>query len=129
MVNDVVYSYADPLQPIAGGVGFTGATGQFCAKFPYSGIPNLVNQLGVNFAAGGVQLQVAIWGKNAATGVPGTVLWTSAPFTTVAGLNTIPVNPPVSITDTFFCGVLQTGTINASFGYQPETPIRDKTFY
>jgi hypothetical protein len=129
VVNDVIYSYADPLLPTAGGVGFTNGTGQFCAKFPYQGVTNAINQLGVNFAGGGVVLQVAIWGKNATTGLPGTLLWSSPSFTTVAGLNTVPVNPPVTITDTFFAGVLQTSTSNANFGYQNENPIRDKTFY
>jgi hypothetical protein len=128
LVNDVIYSYADPLLPAAGGVGFTGATGDFCAKFPYAGVTNTINQLGVTFAAGGVSLKVGIWSKGP-TGLPATLLWSSNTFTSVGGLNTVPVNPPVTITDTFFAGVVQTSTSNANFGYQNETPIRDKTFY
>ena len=129
LVNDDVYSYADPLLPTAGGVGFTGATGQFCAKFPYSGVSNTINQLGVNFSGGGIPLQVGIWGQNPTTGGPGALLWSSSTFTSVSGLNTIPVNPPVPVSDTFFCGVLQTTSNNASFGYQNENPIRDNTFF
>ncbi|HRO43213.1 MAG TPA: T9SS type A sorting domain-containing protein [Flavipsychrobacter sp.] len=129
LVNDDVYSYADPNIPAAGGIGFTGATGQFCAKFPYSGIPNTINQVGVNFFAGGVPLQIGIWDKNATTGGPGTLLWSSAQFTSVTGLNTIPVNPAVSISDTFFVGVLQGTTNNASFAFQAEVPVRNLTFY
>ncbi|MBS1777336.1 MAG: T9SS type A sorting domain-containing protein [Bacteroidetes bacterium] len=129
LVNDVIYAYADPTIPAAGGVGFTGGTGQFCAKFPYSGITNSVNQIGVNFFGGGIPLQVGIWGKNATNGGPGTLLWSSAQFTSVTGLNTVPVNPPVSVSDTFFVGVIQPTTNNSNFAYQPEIPVRDKTFF
>jgi len=129
LVNDDVYSYADPNIPAAGGIGFTGATGQFCAKFPYSGIPNAVNQVGVNFFAGGVPLQIGIWDKNPTTGGPGTLLWSSAQFTSVTGLNTVPVNPALSISDTFFAGVLQSTTTNANFAFQAEVPVRNLTFY
>ena len=51
------------------------------------------------------------------------------PFTSVIGLNTIPVNPPLAISDTFFAGVIQTSTSNASFAFQNEAPIRNNTFY
>lgn len=127
IVNLNTYNYADPLIPAAGGVGFTGATGDFVAKFPYTG-SNSINQIGVNFNTGGNSLKVGIW-DTSATGTPGTLLWSSAAFTTSAGLNTIPVNPPVPISGTFFVGVIQTGTVNAAFSYQSEAPIRGQTFY
>lgn len=129
LVNDDVYAYADPSIPAAGGIGFTGGTGNFVAKFPYSGISNAINQIGVLFAAGGIPLQIGIWGKNASTGAPGTLLWSSSQFTSVTGLNTLPVNPPVTISDTFFVGVIQNTTNNANFGYQAEVPVRSQTFY
>ncbi len=127
IVNLNTYNYADPFKIPTGGVGFTGATGDFVAKFPYSG-SNSINQVGVNFSAGGTTLKVGIW-DTTALGTPGTLLWESAPFATTAGLNTIPVNPPVPIGGTFFVGVRQTGTVNASFSFQAETPIRGQTFY
>lgn len=129
LVNDDVYSYADPTIPAAGGIGFTGATGQFCAKFPYAGIPNNINQIGVNFATGGVLLQIGLWSKSPVTGGPDTLVWSSNSFTSVSGLNTIPVNPPVSVSDTFFVGVRQISTTNASFAFQAEVPVRNQTFY
>jgi len=129
LVNDEVYAYADPSLPAAGGIGFSGATGQFCAKFPYSGIANAINQIGVNFFAGGVPLQIGIWGQNPTNGGPGTLLWSSSQFTSVTGLNTVPVNPAVSVSDTFFVGVLQTTTTNANFAFQAEVPVRDATFF
>jgi hypothetical protein len=128
-VNDVIYSYADPSVPSAGGVGFTGATGDFVAKFPYSGVANAINQVGVNFNTGGNTLRIGIWARNTLNGLPGSLLWQSSPFVTIAGLNTIPVNPPVAITDTFFVGVIQIGTVNAAFSFQNENPIRNQTFY
>lgn len=127
VVNLNTYNYADPLRGPNGGVGFTGGTGDFVAKFPYSG-SNSINQIGVNFNTGGTSLKVGIW-DTTATGTPGTLLWSSPNFLTTAGLNTIPVNPPIPISGTFFVGVIQTGTVNAAFSYQNEIPIRAQTFY
>lgn len=127
IVNLNTYNYADPFRGPIGGVGFNGGTGDFVAKFPYTGT-NSVNQIGVNFNTGGTSLRVGIW-DTSATGAPGALLWQSAPITTAAGLNTIPVNPPVPILGTFFVGVRQTSITNAAFSYQDETPIRGQTFY
>lgn len=129
IANQVVYSYADPSIPAAGGVGFNGGTGDFVAKFPYSGSANAINQVGVNFFGGGVSLRIGIWARNPTTGLPGTLLWQSPLFTTTAGLNTIPVNPSVIINDTFFAGVIQSSTTNANFAFQNEVPIRNQTFF
>jgi len=127
VVNLNTYNYADPLRGPNGGVGFNGGTGDFVAKFPYTG-SNSINQIGVNFNTGGTSLKVGIW-DTTATGTPGTLLWSSPNFLTTAGLNTIPVNPPIAISGTFFVGVIQTGTVNAAFSYQNEIPIRAQTFY
>ncbi|MCU0442572.1 MAG: T9SS type A sorting domain-containing protein [Bacteroidia bacterium] len=127
VITSNTYGYAEPFRPSDGGVGFTGGTGDFVAKFPYTG-SNSINQIGVNFNTGGQTLSIGIW-DTAVTGVPGTNLWTSAPFTSVTGLNTIIVNPPVPISGSFFVGVRQTGTTNAAFAYQTESPIRPATFY
>lgn len=129
LVTTNTYAYADPTIPAAGGVGFTGVTGDFIAKFPYSGSSSAINQVGVNFVGGGVSLQIGIWERNTTTGLPGSLLWSSSTFTSAAGLNTIPVSPAVTISDTFFVGVKQTSTTNANFAFQTEAPIRDKTFY
>jgi hypothetical protein len=126
-VNLNTYNYADPLRGPNGGVGFTGGTGDFVAKFPYTG-SNSINQIGVNFNTGGTSLKVGIW-DTTATGTPGALLWSSTNFLTLAGLNTIPVNPPIPISGTFFVGVIQTGTVNAAFSFQSEVPIRAQTFY
>jgi hypothetical protein len=127
VINSNTYSYAEPFRPSDGGVGFTGATGDFVAKFPYTGF-NSINQIGVNFNLGGQTLSVGIW-DTSATGGPGVNIWTSTPFTTAAGLNTIVVNPPIPVTGSFFVGVRQTGTVNSSFSFQQENPIRGGTFF
>jgi hypothetical protein len=126
-INLNTYNYADPTIQPAGGVGFTGATGDFVAKFNYSGT-NSINQIGVNFNTGGTSLKIGIW-DTTASGTPGVKLWESNAFITQAGLNTIPVNPPIPINGSFFVGVIQTGTTNAAFSFQNENPIRNQTFY
>ncbi len=126
-VNLNSYNYADPTLPSLGGVGFTGATGDFVAKFKYTGT-NKINQIGVNFFGGGQSVKIGIW-DTSATGTPGTLLWQSASFTSVTGLNVIPVNPKLSISGSFYVGVIQFNTTDASFGFQNENPVRDKTFY
>lgn len=120
------YAYADPTLAAAGGVGFTGNSGDFVAKFPYTG-SNAINQVGVNFFAGGQPYQIVIY--SVLNDTPGTLLWNSPSNTSVTGVNTVTVSPPVSVSGSFFVGVRQTGTTNVSFGYQAEDPIRNNTFF
>lgn len=127
IVTTSTYAYADPTISSIGGVGFNGGTGDFVAKFPYTGF-NSINQIGVNIFSGGQTIKVGIW-DTSSTGGPGTLLWSSPSFTTVTGANTINVNPPVAVTGSFCVGVIQFNTTNSSFGYQNENPIRSGTFY
>jgi len=126
-VNANAYSYGQKFTP-DGGVGFTGATGDFVARFKTNS-SNSINQIDVNFSTGGQPFQVGIWDATGTGGTPGTNLYTSASQTSAAGVFTILVNPPVAVSGDFFVGVRQTGTTNVSFSYQSETPIRDSTFY
>ncbi|CAN5464241.1 hypothetical protein BH10BAC5_BH10BAC5_10710 [soil metagenome] len=127
-INPNTYSYAQKFTN-DGGVGFTGATGDFVARF-VTNSSNSINQIDVNFAAGGQPFQVGIWDNG---GVPGgppvNNIFTSASQTSAAGVFTVLVSPPVAVTGDFFVGVKQTGTVNVSFAFQTETPIRDSTFY
>ena len=127
IITTSTYAYADPTIPALGGVGFNGGTGDFVAKFPYTGF-NSINQIGVNIFSGGQTIKVGIW-DTSSTGGPGSLLWSSPSFTTVTGANTIIVNPPVAVTGSFCVGVIQFNTTNSSFGYQNENPIRSGTFY
>ncbi|MCE9537602.1 MAG: hypothetical protein K8R85_00055, partial [Bacteroidetes bacterium] len=126
-VNPNAYSYRQKITP-DGGVGFTGATGDFVARFKTNS-SNSVNQIDVNFSTGGQPFQVGIWDNSGAGGTPGVNLYTSSSLTSAAGVYTVLVSPPVAVNGDFFVGVRQTGTTNVSFSYQTESPIRDSTFY
>jgi hypothetical protein len=126
-INSNTYGYGQKFTP-DGGVGFTGATGDFVARFKTNS-SNSINQIDVNFSVGGQPFQVGIWDATGTGGTPGTNIYTSASQTSAAGVFTILVNPPVAVNGDFFVGVRQTGTTNVSFSYQSESPIRDSTFY
>ncbi len=128
LINKNTWSYAYGTTP-AGGVGFSGNTGDFVAKFN-TNIATAISQVSVNFSTGGQPYQIGVWDATGAGGTPGTNLYTSPSLTSVAGVNVIPVNPATSIAaGDFFVGVRQTGTVNVSFSYQVETPIRGNTFF
>ena len=122
------WSYAVGGTP-TGGVGFNGATGDFIAKFTTT-LNTLISQVAVNFSAGGQPFQIGIWDATGANGTPGTLLWTSTTQTSTAGLYILPISPSVTVPlGNFYVGVRQTGTVNVSFAYQSESPIRGQTFY
>jgi hypothetical protein len=135
-VTPNVYTYKNPALPNAGGVGFNGATGDFVAKFnsnigqnyPYNLNNPEINEIKVDFAAGGQPYQIGIWDATGPGGTPGTLLWQSASATSVAGTAFISV-PNVSVSGDYFVGVRQIGISNVSFAYQSEAPIRPQTFY
>jgi hypothetical protein len=121
------YSYAQsPLA--AGGVGFTGATGDFVAKFTTNSSQS-VNQVNVHFAAGGQPFQIGIWSAGT-SGTPGALLHSTPTYISTTGVYTVLIDPPVAIpSGSFFVGVKQTGSTNVSFAYQSEVPIRSGHFY
>ncbi|HQE12365.1 MAG TPA: T9SS type A sorting domain-containing protein [Flavipsychrobacter sp.] len=128
ILNANTWSYA--YGPIAlGGVGFTGNTGNFVAKFNTNAV-TYISQVTVNFTSGGNQYKIGIWDAAGTNGTPGNLIWESAQLTSVLGVNVLPVSPAalVNIGD-FYVGVRQTGTTNVGFAYQSESPIRANTFY
>jgi Secretion system C-terminal sorting domain len=120
------YTYAYSTTP-SNAVGLNANTGDFVAKFTTS-TPTTINQVGVNFTSSGLPFKIGIWDKSG-TGLPGALIWESAVQTTTIGVFTLPVNPFVAVTDTFYVGVRQIGTTNIQFAYQDETPIRPNTFF
>jgi hypothetical protein len=126
-VNTNRFAYSQGPTP-AGGVGFTGATGDFVAKFT-SGTLAVIDSIQVNFNAGGQPYQLGIWDATGPGGTPGTNVYTSSTLTSAAGVVTIAINPAVAVNGDFFLGVKQTGTVNVAFSYQSETPIRPGKFY
>src|SRR6185436_6717439 len=125
--NIVSYRYDTP--PITNGVGFTGASGDFIAKFvsPNNfGNSDTLNGFEVFFVGGGLPFQVGVWGD--AGGTPGTLLFSTASQTSVAGTFFISL-PDVPVSGTFYVGLKQTGTTNLNYGYQTEAPIRSGQFF
>jgi hypothetical protein len=112
----------------AGGVGFTGASGDFVAKFKTNATQAL-NQVNVNFNAGGNIFKIGVWAQDPTTGRPGALLYETPQYTSTTGVYTVPISPAVNINGTFFVGVRQLGNNNVSFSYQNEDPIRDSSMY
>ncbi|MBL0355982.1 MAG: T9SS type A sorting domain-containing protein [Chitinophagaceae bacterium] len=125
-VTNNAYSYAYGTVP-TNGVGVNSNTGDFVAMFTSSS-PTSVNQVGVNFSAGGQPFRIGIWDKSG-LGAPGNLLWESTDQVSTTGVFTLPIVPAVAITDTFYIGVRQIGTTNIQFSYQNESPIRAGTFF
>ncbi len=127
-INNNTFSYSYGTVPI-GSVGFNGSTGDFAIRYNTS-VATAISQVSVNFITGGQPFQAGIWDATGAGGTPGNLLFSSAIQTSTAGVYVLPVLPavPVGIGD-FFVGVKQSGTVNISFAYQNEDPIRLNTFY
>lgn len=125
-VTNNAYTYAYGTVP-SNAVGLNGTTGDFAAMFT-TNTPTTVNQAGINFLQGGQPFKIGIWDKSG-NGRPGSLLWESLEQVSVAGVFTLPIFPPVAVTDTFYIGVRQTGTTNIQFAYQIESPIRPQTFF
>src|SRR5690606_26462184 len=96
--TEYVYSYKDPTQPIAGGIGFNGSTGDFVARF-YSSSPKAINQISVSFSGANQRFKLGIW-EAGPNGKPGDLIWLSDT------LNPAPtfiatVDPPVQVNADF----------------------------
>jgi hypothetical protein len=131
-VNLPLYSYKHPGSTLSGGVGLTGATGAFAAKFTTTAATNVTN-VNLEFAtASATTYRVAIYG-DAGGGVPGLVpLYLDAADRTVgaAGPVTITLPSPVAVgPGSFFAGIQQTNTTNASCSFDAESPIRSGAFF
>lgn len=127
LATENIYSYRDITQPVAGGIGFNGATGDFVAKF-FSNTPKSINQISVSFAGSNQRFKLGIWDVDSVSGAPRNNLWTSDTLISAPNFIT-PVLPSVKVNGQFFVGVRQIGLQNVAFGYQPELPVRQKTFY
>ena len=125
-VSNNAYSYAYGTTS-TGAAGLNGNTIDMVVKFT-SNTPATINQVGVNFGAGGQPFKIGIWDKSGA-GVPGNLLWESETKLSSQGVFTLPVNPNIVVTDTFYVGVRQLDIANIQFSYQGETPVRLNTFF
>ncbi|MBL7764996.1 MAG: hypothetical protein JNJ58_02805 [Chitinophagaceae bacterium] len=136
-VTPNLYTYKNPSVINNGGVGFTGGTGDFVAKFnsniginyPYNITNPMIDEIKVDLTTTGLNYQLGIWDATGPGGTPGTNLWTSGILTSAPGTSFIPVSPNVMVVGDYFVGVRQIGTTNIGFAYQTEAPIRAGTFY
>lgn len=134
-VTSNLYSYKYSA-PITGGVGFgAGVFGAFVSRFNSASAAQ-INEVKVDFqavTAGTVRdIRIGVWGDN--VGVPGTLLYSSPSvisISTAAQTAFIPISPTVSVTGTFYVGIIQetSSTGNIAFSYQTENPSRFGTFF
>lgn len=131
------WNHAEPTGVVDGGVGFTGATGDFVAGFYTScSIPLTQVNLGFFTTSGGSQpYNVKVFAMDDDTLKPGALLHTSS------ALVSPPADPSVQrVTYTlpspvmvgpgyFYVGIAQTGTTNIAFAFQSENPIRSQEFF
>ena len=127
-----LYSYKHPGSTASGGVGLASATGAFVAKFTTT-VATSITAVNLEFAAtSATTYRVAIYG-DAGGGVPGTTpLYLDAAdrTVTVAGPVTITLPSPLAVgPGSFFAGIQQTNTTNASLSYDTEAPIRAGAFF
>ena len=113
-------------------VGPIGATnGVFATKFTLAA-PTVVSDVALTFAAATgntAAYQVLLYDVNA-SGLPGTVLYTSATQnrTAAGGVATVTV-PGIAVPASFFVALKQTTTTTVGIAYQTESPIRSSTYY
>lgn len=132
-LND--WNQAQPNGVLDGGVGFTGATGDFVADFytPCT-IPIGAVDLSFNIISTSQPYNVLIYASDNDTLKPGAVLFTSPGQTTpaTAGIHRITYKLPSAVMvgpGYYFVGIRQSATLNIGFGFQNESPIRFGTFF
>ncbi len=126
-VNTSSYNYAYGATATSG-VGFNGNTGDIAAKFNTSSATT-ISSVNVNNFAAGHSCNLKIWDATGAGGTPGSILYTSSNFTTIAGITPITVSPAVSVNGGFFVGLTQVDTFNMEIAYQDEIPVRSGVFF
>lgn len=132
------WNHATPDGLIDGGVGFTGATGDFVAGFYTScTIPLVAVDLAFFAATGGGSQPylVKIFAGDDDTLKPGALLYTSAPQVSPPGAVTPQrvthkLSSPVTVgPGYYYVGLAQTGTVNLAFAFQNESPVRFSDFF
>ena len=123
-----VMSHCDPFQANTGGVGFSGSTGDFVARFHVDG-QEWINQIQVDFNSTGRFFQLGVWDNDGPNGLPGTNIFTSDTQVSSFGTFIMPIQPKIQVEGDFYVGIRQTSTTNVGFAYQREAPIRPDVFY
>lgn len=133
------WNHAEPTGALSGGVGFTGAAGDFVAQF-YAPCAIPITAVHLSFFAatgGGNQpFNVKILANDNDSLIPGAVIYTSGALTSPPGVTgsaqrTVhKLSTPVTVgPGYYYVGVSQTGTTNLAYGYQAENPVRPGNFF
>nr|MCU0321649.1 hypothetical protein [Chitinophagaceae bacterium] len=102
-----------------------GAGNEIACKYvvPYA---NAVSQVEAYFGVAGNTYDVNIYSN--VSGVPGSLLGSVTGQTSTVGLNTINFLTPISVNDSFYVSIKQTGAA-LNISYQPENPCRSNAFF
>ena len=127
-VNSDTWSYSEG-NISTGTAGVNGNTIDLVSKYYNSSAVSL-SEATTYFSAGGQPFKIAVWDATGTGGTPGSLLFETTLQNSVAGVNTIPISPAVSIgIGNFYIGVRQTTTTNFNLLRQSESPLRTNTFY
>lgn len=127
-VNYNEYSHADPFLGSSGGIGFSGETGDFVAKFYVEG-NSYINQIKVDFSTRGLPFRLGVWDDDGRDGLPGTELFMSTISRASTSTFIMPVLPRIQVSGGYYVGIRQASDTNVGFSFQYEQPIRPSTFY
>ena len=128
IVNSDTWSYSEG-NTSTGTAGVNGSTIDLVSKY-YNSAAASLSEATVYFSAGGQPFKIGVWDATGMGGTPGSLLFETTLQNSVAGVNTIPISPAVSIgTGNFYIGVRQTTTTNFNLMRQTEAPLRPNTFY
>ena len=125
------YSYKHLGTAATGGVGLTGGVGAFVAKFTTTQPTSVISADLEFFSVAATTYRVAIYGD--AGGIPSTTpIYVDATDRTVAAAGPVTITLPTPVPvgpGSFYLGVQQTNTTNASYSYDAESPLRSGTFF
>jgi hypothetical protein len=111
------------------GIGFTSTGNETTSKILGTGTRKLM-QVRLGFESYLVPVNIRILEDNGTSGLPGTVLHTSPALLTNADneiVYNLPV--PVTVTDNYYIGVLQTGTTNMVIRTALQYPVQTNRYY
>jgi hypothetical protein len=127
-----LYSYKHVGTTSNGGVGLTGATGAFVAKFTTT-VAAKISAVTLEFFATSATTYRAVIYPDSGSGTPGLVpLYLDAADRTVTSTSplTITLPTPLSVgAGTYYAGIQQTNAVNANLSYDNESPVRAGAFY
>jgi hypothetical protein len=135
LIGTNTMSYLEPSRALDGTVlSYGAANGILATKFTV-GAASYLGSATLQFAAGSggptTDYQVVVYNANGASGVPGTLLYTSPTQSrpTAGGSVTVPISPLQLPVGSFYIGIKEVGTGGAALATQTEVPLRSTTFY